>query len=408
MGVVLIVESERQEMEEIKCVLNTISSNESMKVEEDDLIKEFSIAQAEAIHDYHKSIPGYQPTPLRDLSKLAEKLKISKLWVKDESKRFDLNAFKVSGSSYAFARYLAGSGTEPLRFEDLIKKIDKNTFLVSATDGNHGYGVAFIAKLFNCKAKIVMPQGTVPHRAQRIRDFGAECDVLDVNYDACVEIAKSEAKQFGGLFIQDTALESDTEEERKTPLAIIQGYMTMLQEFVNQAPGAVPTHVFLQAGVGSFAGSMSAHLQHLYSPSPIIVSVEPSEADCMYKSAVAGDGVARTVDGEMASIMAGLCCGIPSVHGWPILRRTVKAFLSCEDSVTARGMRILYSPLHGDEKVVSGESGAVTLGALYSICTSEHLSGMREQLELNESSRVLIISTEGDTDPEGFFTSIWA
>ena len=260
----------------------------------------------------------------------------------------------------------------------------------------------------DCSLQIVMPQGTVPHRAQRIRDFGAECDVLDVNYDACVEIAKSEAKQFGGLFIQDTALESDTEEERKTPLAIIQGYMTMLQEFVNQAPGAVPTHVFLQAGVGSFAGSMSAHLQHLYSPSPIIVSVEPREADCMYKSAVAGDGVARTVDGEMASIMAGLCCGIPSVHGWPILRRTVKAFLSCEDSVTARGMRILYSPLHGDEKVVSGESGAVTLGALYSICTSEHLSGMREQLELNESSRVLIISTEGDTDPEGFFTSIWA
>ena len=142
-------------MEEIKCVLNTIFSNDSMKVEEDDLIKEFSIAQAEAIHDYHKSIPGYQPTPLRDLSKLAEKLKISKLWVKDESKRFDLNAFKVSGSSYAFARYLAGSGTEPLRFEDLVKKIDKNTLLVSATDGNHGYGVAFIAKLFNCKAKVM-------------------------------------------------------------------------------------------------------------------------------------------------------------------------------------------------------------------------------------------------------------
>ena len=152
-----------------------------------------------------------------------------------------------------------------------------------------------------------MPQGSVLHRAQRIKDFGAECDILDVNYDACVEVAKQEAKKFGGLFIQDTSLESDTEEERKTPLAIMQGYMTILQEFVHQAPDAIPTHVFLQAGVGSFAGSLSAHLQHLFSPPPIIIGVEPSEADCMYKSVVVGDGVARTVDGEMSSIMAGLC-----------------------------------------------------------------------------------------------------
>ena len=141
-------------MEEIKCVLNTISSDDGMKVEEDDLIKEFSKTQAENIHEYHKSIPGYLPTPLQDLSNLADKLSISKLWVKDESKRFDLNAFKVLGSSFAFAKYLAGPEQELLSFGELVKKIDKETLLVSATDGNHGYGVAFIAKLFNCKAKV--------------------------------------------------------------------------------------------------------------------------------------------------------------------------------------------------------------------------------------------------------------
>jgi len=388
-------------------VLNTISSDDSMRAEEDGLIKEFSKTQAKNIHEYHKSLPGYMPTPLEDLSKLADKLNISKLWLKDESKRFDLNAFKVLGSSFAFAKYLAGSDKEPLSFAELAKTIDKETLLVSATDGNHGYGVAFIAKLFGCKAKIVMPRGSVEHRAQRIRDFGAACDILDVNYDACVEIAKKEAKQYGGLFIQDTALESDTDEERKTPLAIMQGYMTILQEFVNQEPDAVPTHVFLQAGVGSFAGSLAAHLQHLYSPPPIIVGVEPSEAECMYKSVVAGDGIARTVDGEMSSIMAGLCCGVPSVQGWPILRRTMKAFLSCEDPVTARGMRILYSPLAGDGQVVSGESGAVTLGALHTICTAESMLGLRQKLDLNSDSRVLLVSTEGDTDPAGFFDSIW-
>jgi len=392
----------------INCALNDISGDESMIAEEDDLIGEFSVSQAKAIHEYHQSIPGYQQTPLLDLTNLAKKLNISKLWVKDESKRFDLNAFKVLGSSFAFAKYLAGEEQEPLSFAELEKKIDKKTLLVSATDGNHGYGVAFIAHLFGCKAKIVMPHGSVEYRAQRIRDLGAECDILEVNYDACVEIAKTEARRSGGLFIQDTALESDTPEERKTPLAIMQGYMTILQEFVSQAPGATPTHVFLQAGVGSFAGSLAAHLQHLYSPPPVIVGVEPSEADCMYKSCMAGDGLARTVDGEMSSIMAGLCCGVPSVQGWPILRRTVKAFLSCEDSVTARGMRILYSPLPGDDQVVSGESGAVTLGALYSLCTVETLQQVRDMVGITRDSRVLLVSTEGDTDPHGFFDSIWA
>ena len=143
-------------MEEIRCVLNTISSDDSMRAEEDGLIKEFSKTQAKNIHEYHKSLPGYKPTPLEDLSKLAEKLNISKLWLKDESKRFDLNAFKVLGSSFAFAKYLAGSDKEALNFAELAKTIDKETLLVSATDGNHGYGVAFIAKLFGCKAKVWM------------------------------------------------------------------------------------------------------------------------------------------------------------------------------------------------------------------------------------------------------------
>ena len=134
----------------INCVLNKICGDEYMKVEEDDLIAMFSVNQAKSILAFHKSIPGYQPTPLQDLTKLARKINISKLWVKDESKRFDLNAFKFLGSSFAFAKYLAGEEEveRPLNFADLKQKIDKNTLLVSATDGNHGYGVAFIAHLF--------------------------------------------------------------------------------------------------------------------------------------------------------------------------------------------------------------------------------------------------------------------
>ena len=184
-----------------------------------------------------------------------------------------------------------------------------------------------------------MPQGTVPARAERIRALGAECHVLDVNYDTCVERARDLAARDGGLYIQDTALGSDTEEERQTPLAImqvmmlwsvmimmrclLQGYMTILTEFLEQVPDEThsPTHVFLQAGVGSFSGSLSAYLQHMYPENPpTIVIVEPREADCIWRSVEAGDGKMRLVTGDMDSIMAGLCCGVPSVQGWPILR----------------------------------------------------------------------------------------
>ena len=144
-------------MSMIKCALNDISSDESMIAEEDDLIEMFSVNKAISILEYHKSIPGYQPTPLQDLTELARKINISKLWIKDESKRFDLNAFKVLGSSYAFAKYLTGEEEKrSLNFADLKKKINKKTLLVSATDGNHGYGVAFLANLFGCKAKVWM------------------------------------------------------------------------------------------------------------------------------------------------------------------------------------------------------------------------------------------------------------
>ena len=131
--------------------------------------------------------------------------------------------------------------------------------------------------------------------------------------------------------------------------------MTILTEFLDQVPHPAPNHVFLQAGVGSFSGALAAYLTHLYPDNcPRIVIVEAREAVCIYRSAEAGDGDMRSVTGHMETIMAGLCCGVPSVQGWLILRATGTAFLSCEDSVTRRGMRILYSPLPGDERVVSG------------------------------------------------------
>jgi len=137
------------------------------------------------------------------------------------------------------------------------------------------------------------------------------------------------------------------------------------------------------------------------------VIVEAREADCIFQSVARGDGAMVTIEGELPSIMAGLCCGVPSVQGWPILRSTASAFLSCTDSVTAKGMRVLNSPLAGDPKIVSGESGAVTLGALALLCSQPGLADMRDSLGLTLESRVMLVSTEGDTDPSGFMDSIW-
>merc|ERR1719266_1757941 len=165
------------------------------------------------------------------------------------------------------------------------------------------------------------------------------------------------------------------------PLAIMQGYMTIVQEFLEQVQGEMPTHVFLQAGVGSFSGGLAAHLRHVAREARVVI-VEAREADCIFQSVARGDGAMVTIEGDLASIMAGLCCGVPSVQGWPILRSTASAFLSCTDSVSSRGMRVLYSPLAGDTRVVSGESGSVCVGAVYTLMTRAGCEVTRRQLGL--------------------------
>jgi len=391
---------------EIKLVENKVVRGDKELIEEESLVARFGEEEAKQIIAYHRTMPGYQATPLRTLEQLAGRLGIGKLWVKDESYRFNLKAFKAVGSSYALARSVMGEGTWPISFEDVKAQVPASLLLVTATDGNHGFGVAYLAKLFGCRAKIIMPAGSVEERAQRIRNLGAECTIMEVNYDACVLLASALAKESGGLLIMDTAVEEDTEEERKMPLAIMQGYMTIIQEFTEQCGVEEPTHVFLQAGVGSFSGGLAAHISHIM-PKTKVVIVETREADCIFRSAVRGDGVMEVVDDDYTSIMAGLCCGVPSVQGWPILRKTASFFLSCTDSVTSKGMRVLYSPLGSDPKIVSGESGAVTLGALALICTEQRFSEMKESLGLDADSKVLLVSTESDTDPEGFMESIW-
>ncbi|XP_023338649.1 uncharacterized protein LOC111709254 [Eurytemora carolleeae] len=392
--------------DEIRFVRNNIFRTDEMLAAENKILGEFSPEVSEEVLDYHKSLPGYSVTPLINLANLARRIGVDSIMVKDESKRFQLNAFKVLGSSFALAKYILGD-SETIRYQDAVEKGCNISTLVSATDGNHGYSLAHVANLYQLSSKIFMPKGTVPERAERIRRLRADVEVTEYNYDQCVEIAKLFAESNGGLFVQDTALESDTEMEKRIPLSIMQGYTTILQEIINSCPDYSPSHIFLQCGVGSFAGALAAYISNNERLHSKIVCVEPNKADCFFLSAQKKDGFPSSVLGDMDSIMAGLCCGVPSVQAWPILRRSASWFVSCSDSVTRRGMRIFANPLPGDTRIVSGESGAVTMGLLYTILTDKKYENIKTELGLDINSRVLLISTEGDTDPFGFHANIW-
>ena len=357
--------------------------------------------QARLARAFHSSFPQYAPTPLAELSALAAQMGLKSLLVKDESQRFGLNAFKVLGGSYAIARHIAarlGLRPEEMTFAALRSEAARaalgNAVFFTATDGNHGRGVAWTARELGCRAVVRMPKGTAKSRVENIRALGAEVTVEDCNYDGCVRLAARQAKETpGGVLVQDTAWPGYTQ----TPLWIMQGYLTMALEADEQMV-APPTHIFLQAGVGSMAAAVAAYFRQAHPQNPPkIILVEPTAADCFFRSAANGEITAVT--GEMRTMMAGLACGEPSPIAWDILKRLTAAYLSCEDAAAARGMRALARPLAGDKAIVSGESGASTLGALLDAAVDEKA---REALGLDGNARVLLFSTEGDTDPVNY------
>lgn len=358
------------------------------------------------VQNFHRGMDGYAVTPLRELKNLAAELGVKGFYVKDESSRFGLNAFKALGGSYAMAKELCRRLKLPLdektyeilRSPETRQRLGEITF-VTATDGNHGRGVAWMAARLGQKAVVYMPEGTVPERLLNIQKLGAHAEILPCNYDACVRHAASMAKTHGWILVQDTAWEGYEE----IPAAIMQGYSTMAAEIRDQLPqGIIPTHLFLQAGVGSMAGAMAGWFAGLWGENcPRIIIVEPDQADCHYQTAKAGDGKLHIVTGRMDSIMAGLCCGEPCSLSWEILKNA-DCFISCGDEYTIRGMRLLGKPLGDDPVIISGESGGVTSGVAAAILTEEKLESLRHALGMDENTVVLTISTEGDTDRENY------
>lgn len=362
---------------------------------------------ARTVRRFHQSFPMYAPTPLAQLPATAAALGLGKVYVKDESRRFGLNAFKVLGGSYAIGKYLAeklgSAASYGLLTAPETKEMLGDITFVTATDGNHGRGVAWAAREFGCRSVVYMPRGSAQERLENIRAEGAEASITELNYDDAVRLANRQAEEKGWVMVQDTAWEGYED----IPAWIMQGYTTMGLEAFEQIPGK-PTHIFLQAGVGSMAGAIAGLFASLYGENrPIVTIVEPNKADCLYRTAEANDGKLHFVTGDMDTIMAGLSCGEPCSIGWQVLSDYADHFISCPDYVAAKGMRILGNPAGNDDRIVSGESGAAAFGCVAEIMTNPALAHLKEVLELNENSRVLFFSTEGDTDKENYRKIVW-
>ncbi|MCL2627147.1 MAG: diaminopropionate ammonia-lyase [Oscillospiraceae bacterium] len=365
------------------------------------------IKTIDKIMQFHKSFPQYSVTPLVSLGALAGKLGVGGIYVKDESFRFGLGSFKALGCTFAIASYIAqrlGKSIWELDYDTLpaaAKELGEFTFY-AATDGNHGRAVAWAARELGQKAVIYMNKGCPQVRLEHILREKAEASISELNYDDTIRFVKELAAQNEAAeIIQDTAWEGYED----IPGWIMQGYAVMALETCRQLEeiNVRPTHFIIQAGVGAFAGSAQALISNYYGDDvPVSFVVEPHVADCFYQSVKKGTGEPVFVTGEMKTIMAGLACGEPGISAWDILRGNSNFFTTIDDKHAENAMRILGKPKDGDAKIISGESGASSMGLLLELLTNDELAELRAKAGIDENSVFLLFSTEGDTDPENY------
>lgn len=344
---------------------------------------------------------GYAPTPLVALDDLAARIGVARIDYKDEGPRFGLGSFKALGGSYAALRVLQRELNARLDTDVSLADIRQGKFrddagkitLVSATDGNHGRSLAWGCQRFGAPCRIYIHAEVSESRARAMRDLGAEVIRIKGDYDASVALAREDADANGWFVVSDTSWEGYT----KPPRDVMAGYGVMTFEAC-KALDQAPTHVFLQGGVGGLAASVAAALRQFWGDqSPRVVVVEPDLAACLFESARSGR--ATTVSIRQETIMAGLSCGEPSEMAWEILVEEASDFLTIPDSIVAPVVRLLARPQGGDAVVEAGESAVAGLAALIAARQNPTLSAT---LELDATSRILLIGSEGVTDPDIF------
>ena len=319
-------------------------------------------------------------TPLHRLAALASSLGLREVWLKDESARFGLNAFKILGVLYAFNRIMT------------LRSADSGTVVACASAGNHGRAVARAARLHGLKAKVYLPVGVAPARVDAIASEGAEVIVTDVDYEGSLQQVIRDAAQGGWLVVSDTSWPGYEE----IPKWIMAGYTWLMDEAAQQCT-APPDVVFVQAGVGGLACAVASWCAWKYGAQrPFVIACEPSAAPCLLESVRAGQPVSVPPE---HTIMACLQCAELSPVIWPAVECAIDGVVAVDDAEAMAAMRLLARPTDGDPAVVAGSTGACGLAALQAVMRDEALSFVRDAARLGPSSRVLIINTEGATDP---------
>lgn len=348
--------------------------------------------------EFHRRLPGYAPTQLLRVPELATTLGVADVLVKNEADRFGLPAFKMLGASWATSRAIQREWTGGDVPMDLTAQRDalrgSGRRLAAATDGNHGRGVARMAALLGLRCSIFVPGGTARSRIEDIEGEGADVTVVDGSYDDAILRSAQEAGP-DTLIISDTSWPGYT----RTPTDVINGYSTIFRETdatLDRHSVRGPSHAFFQSGVGSFAAAGLLHYRTTSAYRPFGVIVEPTRANCLMRSAEAGS--MAEAPGPHTSTMAGLNCGLPSLLAWPVVYGWADGYLSVDDELADEAMRLLAGV-----GLVAGESGAASLAALLAIADSE---ADRARLGIDEDSVLLLVNTEGATDPVNYTAQV--
>ncbi|WP_407114270.1 diaminopropionate ammonia-lyase [Bradyrhizobium sp. LMG 9283] len=357
-----------------------------------------SVEAAREIERFLAHRDDYKATPLVSLPGLAREIDVGSIHLKDEGHRLGLGSFKALGGSYAVIRLvLEETGRRLGRAIDAselqspeVKAIARGMTVSCATDGNHGRSVAQGAQLVGAKCAIFVHSGVSDERVAAIARFGAQMIRVNGNYDDSVAEASRVAADKGWITVSDTSWPG----YERIPGLVMQGYTALLSEALHQL-SEPPTHMFVQAGVGGVAASIAGHFSVLSGDKrPFFTVVEPSRAACLFESARAGHPI--KVDHGQSTVMAMLECYEPSLIAWRILSRAADAFMTVDDEDAISIMKRLANPRGGDPAMVAGESGGVGLAGLLKVASDQTL---RARIHLGPDARVLLINTEGATDP---------
>lgn len=347
-----------------------------------------------------KSWPGYEETPLVSLDGLARAVGVKKIWYKDESARFGLRSFKALGGAYAVLRILldrlAAEGEKvditnsDILSNERFRNLARTVTVTCATDGNHGRSVAWGSQMFGCRCVIYLHEGVSLERQKAIESFGAEVVRSKGNYDDSVRHAARDAETYNRIVVSDTSYPGYTD----IPRYVMAGYTVMSGEVIDRIGGQL-SHVFVQGGVGGLAAAMLAHFWMTFgNKRPHFLVIEPDKADCLYQSALFG--APATVHGALDTIMAGLACGEPSHLAWAVLAQGADSFATIPDAGIPETMRLMAQSPYGDPSIEAGESAVAGLAFLLAAAARPEIL---QSLGLDQNAEILIVGSEGATDP---------